>query len=181
MNNTVIESITSPPSVSPIQASLQWWRNIKRDYEAFANNLKDLEIPVPEGAEAPPFSKEELLEKRTASYQEERNKNFEDIRTFVAELKKKLDGFASYDEAFMDHLKDCDEPECEKSIHDMVCNIQDLRHFLTVNCFNPEDPTGIADVVSVCRDLELEDEYVDIVEKFYVDSASGDVIIKAFC
>jgi hypothetical protein len=178
-----------------IKDAIDHWRNIKRDYAEFLKNVdKPLEVAVnrPDSAveqntqALSPMTLEELKEKRAQDHETAlAAKELDPVRDFLTVLKKNLGGFDEYDDAELERMKALEEPDLDSKVQELVSKAHYLRDFIVFSYYyrnkHPvDDPFPSWDEVKeMLISIELEDEYVDVVERFYVPSSMGHDIIEA--
>ena len=181
-----------------IKDAIDQWRNIKRDYAEFLKNVdKPLEVSMnrPDSATEvdvsaqpalSPMTLEELKEKRAKDYEAAlASKELDPVRDFLTVLKKNLCGFDEYDDEELERMKALEEPDLDSKVQELVSKAHYLRDFIVFSYFyrtkHPvDDPFPSWDEVKeLLINVELEDEFVDVVERFYVPSSMGNDIIEA--
>lgn len=177
--------------MSYFRYKIDLWRSAQQSYQAFLKTISEPHSNVTDADGNPVVVDESVLEKVKAKRTEEINKartekeNDNDITHFIASVKEKLDNFKQYDQEFWDRVKTLEDPEVDREMQELVYKVCSMRDIITYSYFYQtrdilKDPyPTLQEVVDLLLDLEISDEYTEILKNYYIVEQSNQDIIKA--
>lgn len=147
-------------------------------------NMGDMSFPPPPST---PPSSEEAPQSLTLSekqYEEALKKFDEQLGNenpieFFDGLKSKLDEFKDITDSFLESIKNLEDPEIDEDVRNFANKCMMFTIFIK-NSFDVNEPVKKEDFISMMTSVDLEEEYIALLQKFYFSEGSTRDIIQTF-
>lgn len=107
-------------------------------------------------------------------FEEDFKKGYSEIEGFVVKLKEVLSPLKEVDDEFVNSIKDIEEPCFNPEVVEFIDKTVKVRLYIEESFSEPGSFASTympkTDVIDMMIGIELEQEYIDLLEKFYPES-----------